>query len=110
MRPIPCPLCSPAAELAKGIGMFRCRYGRQSAACGPRWPSDSASLPSSDLATALEQSMGSFKTFAVGVILLATPLIAQAPKPAASNTNDGTTPLHVAVRANDLAKVQSLLR
>ena len=53
--------------------------------------------------------MGFFKSFAVGVILLATPLIAQAPKPAAPAA-DGTTPLHVAVRANDLAQVQSLLR
>jgi uncharacterized protein len=53
--------------------------------------------------------MGFFKTFAVCLILLATPLIAQAPKPAAPAA-DGTTPLHVAVRANDLGKVQSLLR
>src|SRR3954467_2437773 len=50
-----------------------------------------------------------FKTFAVGLVLLATPLVAQAPKPAAASA-DGTTLLHVAVRANDLAKVQSLLR
>jgi ankyrin repeat protein len=53
--------------------------------------------------------MGFFKTFAVSAILLATPLIAQAPKPAAPAA-DGTTPLHVAVRANDIVKVQSLLR
>jgi ankyrin repeat protein len=58
---------------------------------------------------ALELSMAFFKTIAVGVILLATPLIAQAPKAAAPSA-DGTTPLQMAVRANDLVKVQSLLR
>src|SRR6185295_2738524 len=51
-----------------------------------------------------------FKTFAVAAILLATPLAAQAPRPVATAAADGTTPLHVAVRANDLATVQRLLR
>src|SRR5215471_13368226 len=57
-----------------------------------------------------------FKSLAVGAVLLATPLVAQAPKPAAATgatstvSNDGTTPLHLAVRDNDIAKVQSLLR
>src|SRR5436190_10426289 len=89
--------------------MCRCRCGRRWVACGPQWPRGSARLPLSDSATAQDGSMGFFKSFAVGLILLATPLIAQAPKPAASSA-DGTTPLHVAIRANDLAKVQSLLR
>jgi len=52
--------------------------------------------------------MGYFKLLAVSAILLATPLVAQAPKPVASN--DGTTALHVAVRANNPAEVQRLLR
>src|SRR5712671_2229580 len=58
--------------------------------------------------------MGYFKTFAVAAILLAIPLVAQAPRPAATPAAapaaDGTTPLHVAVRANDLTSVQRLLR
>ena len=58
--------------------------------------------------------MGFFKTLAVGAVLLATPLVAQAPKPVAAtasaspaspSSNDGTTPLHLAVRDNDIAKV-----
>jgi uncharacterized protein len=53
--------------------------------------------------------MAFFKTFAIAAILLATPLVAQAPKPAAPSP-DGTTPLHVAVRGNDVASVQRLLK
>jgi uncharacterized protein len=54
-----------------------------------------------------------FKTFALVAILLVTPLVAQAPRPSASTASpaaDGTTPLHMAVRANDIASVQRLLR
>jgi len=53
-----------------------------------------------------------FKTLIIAFGLLATPLTAQSPKPQQSTAEqaDGTTPLHLAVRADDLAAVRRLLR
>src|SRR6187397_2734466 len=61
-----------------------------------------------------DQSMAFFKTLSVAAVLLAMPLAAQAPKPAVPGavnaSNDGTTPLHLAVRSGDVVGVQSLLK
>ena len=56
--------------------------------------------------------MGSFRLAIawVAVAVLAMPLVAQAPQTPRSSSPDGTTPLHLAVRANDLANVERLLR
>lgn len=51
--------------------------------------------------------MACFRTLALALTLLAVPIGAQAP---AVPSADGTTPLHLAVRSNNLAAVQRLLR
>ena len=51
----------------------------------------------------------SARVVALLLILLALPLSAQAPATTVSSA-DGTTPLHLAVRSNDLVSVQRLLR
>ena len=50
--------------------------------------------------------MGYFRKFVVTLIFLSLPIAAQAP----ASQADGTTPLHLAVRSDDLPAVQRLLR
>ena len=53
--------------------------------------------------------MDYFKKLIIALIFLSLPIAAQAPKPPAPQA-DGTTPLHWAVRSDDLPAVQRLLR
>src|SRR5262245_11657538 len=50
------------------------------------------------------------RTLGVALILVTVSVAAQAPKTQNAPNADGTTPLHLAVRSNDLAGVQRLLR
>jgi ankyrin repeat protein len=52
--------------------------------------------------------MACFRTFVSGLIFLSVTIAAQAPTPA--QQAEGTTPLHLAVRSDDLAAVRRLLR
>jgi ankyrin repeat protein len=54
--------------------------------------------------------MGCFKTFLASLVFLALPIAGQAPALRQTPEADGTTPLHKAVLANDLAAVQRLLK
>src|SRR5262245_12411197 len=55
--------------------------------------------------------MACSRTLVVALALFALPIGAQAPAPQTlAQQSDGTTPLHLAVRADDLASVQRLLR
>ena len=51
-----------------------------------------------------------FSRLAVLLVLFAVPIAAQAPQAPRAAAPDGTTPLHLAVRANNLSEVQRLLR
>ena len=53
--------------------------------------------------------MGSFRRLAITLMFLSVPIRAQAPA-APKQEADGTTPLHWAVRSDDLAGAQRLLR
>src|SRR5262245_11398760 len=54
-----------------------------------------------------ERSMACSRLLALALCLASIPIAAQAP---VAPSADGTTPLHTAVRSNDLAAVQRLLR